>query len=78
MKRIIQLDINDIKNLISEKYNVNPDWIKIEAWGPSQDDPYHSAGGCIFYFEEVTNSYLEKVDNQSLKDWDWTSRLKGK
>jgi hypothetical protein len=26
--------------------------IKIEAWGPSQDGPYYSAGGCIFYFEE--------------------------
>ena len=66
MKRIIQLDINDIKDLISEKYNVNPDWIKIEVWGPSQDGPYHSAGGCIFYFEEdFINSYLEEAKDQS-------------
>ena len=62
MKRIIQFNVDDIKDLISEKYNVNPEKIKIEAWGPSQDGPYYSAGGCIFSFEEeYVNSYLKEA-----------------
>jgi hypothetical protein len=61
MKRIIQFDVNDIKDLISEKYNINPEIIKIEAWGPSQAGSYYSNGGCIFYFEEkYENSYLKE------------------
>ena len=52
MKRIIQLNSDDIKDLISEKYEIPKTKIKIEAWGPSQDGPYYSTGGCIFYFEE--------------------------
>ena len=52
MKRIIQLNSDDIRDLISEKYEIPKTKIKIEAWGSSQDGIYYQPCGCIFSFDE--------------------------
>ena len=54
MKRIIELDEEDIKKLISEKYGVNPKDIE---WDCEKPDPYdyRDAGFVIFKFEDVKN-----------------------
>ena len=54
MKRIIELDEEDIKKLISEKYGVNP---KDIAWDCGKPDSsyYQDDGFVIFKFEERKN-----------------------
>lgn len=54
MKRIIELDEEDIKDLISEKYGVDPKDIQ---WDCEKPDPYdyRDAGFVIFKFEEAKN-----------------------
>lgn len=46
-----ELNSEDIKKLIAAEYGVKIDSIRMEAYGPSQDGPYYSPGGCFFKFE---------------------------
>ena len=54
MKRIIELDEEDIKKLISEKYGVNPKDIEWDCEKPDRSY-YQDDGFVIFKFEETNN-----------------------
>lgn len=54
MKRIIELDEKDIKELISEKYGVNPKDIEWD-FSETSSSYYQDECSVIFKFEEKNN-----------------------
>ena len=60
MQTVYRFNSEDIKKLLAEKYHLtDPNKIKLDAWGSSQDGIYFSSAGCIFEFE-VENDSDEK------------------
>jgi len=64
MERIIQLNITDIKSLISKEFGCNTNSIQVEIHGPETDGPYHSSGSVFFRFAEPIDTTTKNIEEQ--------------